>query len=971
MTRHPAHRPAGIAAAVLVAALATTGLTAGAVPSATAPASSIAATESTPVAITEGSLTWGVKQSWRNYAHTPELSGGVTQLADGGEFVFPVSEGSFDAASGTTSLQLDGEVHWKSHYYPDEAAGLGSAYPPVGWTGSTDIHILDVTLSDPELVISAAGSQLTAEIVSRDVATWQMIDYGRIPLADLNISGISPATADGITRWSGLPASWTSEAVAPIGYSAGQIVDPVTLEYTGPGGAPVVDEQWTTPGTFALIEQPNGLIGEDLSVSTPLFFDAADRTAWLWSEQAEDFSTSTVQAYDITTGQPIGSGLELPAAIANQITSSAFTDVASDHIYFRSTQDWLAPIDSALVWNAATQSFSIETVPGFAQGEAWSFAWDAQRATAWGIGTLWDDAAGAAISTLYRYVRADDGSFASTAFPLPAPPAGLEDGFYSFAGTTVLGDGSLLLPRSLGWVPDGVQIPDALPLHRISIVEGAAVVSDVAGTSLGTADAQFTDGYTRVLPTPDGGAYLIRPAQARSGTSAVVVTLASGDDGELIAGEPIELGEFVGEQFAVDPADGTLWVESQVGQTVAALRDGELTSRLYSNYLNQAFTAFAVGPDHTVYAGSSDGSPGGLGGSTAVGIIAFERTISPTITTTPADSTIVVSEDAAVTATFTATAGGTPEPTVKWQSRTASSETFVDVPGANVPRLDVDVTAGQSTEVDGTRYRAVFTNAAGSIATEPATLAVRVVATVPEPTVGADDTVTGAPNAAGASTSVKPAIDLATDVTGTVSVTGTGFAKSTNTSGAYVLFGYLRTAPSAGGTLGAGYDYLDVQDGQRFIAWPGAATAGSANALFADGGFTVDGLVVAATFTGASGSPVDCLDGTVRCGVLTIGAHGGRDAGLETFTPVYFAGQAHPTPAEAPEELPGESEGSASGELPESGSDPAVTSPISSDATNLASTGQGPEALVLGLAAVLLALGGSVLIVRARRRATS
>ena len=67
------------------------------------------------------------------------------------------------------------------------------------------------------------------------------------------------------------------------------------------------------------------------------------------------------------------------------------------------------------------------------------------------------------------------------------------------------------------------------------------------------------------------------------------------------------------------------------------------------------------------------------------------------------------------TATFTAAASGTPAPTVQWQVQQAGP--WQDVVGATSTTLDVVVAAGA-------RYRAVFTNAAGSATTQVATLTV-------------------------------------------------------------------------------------------------------------------------------------------------------------------------------------------------------------------------------------------------------
>ena len=88
----------------------------------------------------------------------------------------------------------------------------------------------------------------------------------------------------------------------------------------------------------------------------------------------------------------------------------------------------------------------------------------------------------------------------------------------------------------------------------------------------------------------------------------------------------------------------------------------------------------------------------------------------PTITADPTNQIV----NAGQTATFTAAASGNPTPTVQWQVSTNGGQTFVDVPGAISTTLSFTTTAAQN----GSEYRAVFTNAAGTATTLAATLTV-------------------------------------------------------------------------------------------------------------------------------------------------------------------------------------------------------------------------------------------------------
>lgn len=156
--------------------------------------------------------------------------------------------------------------------------------------------------------------------------------------------------------------------------------------------------------------------------------------------------------------------------------------------------------------------------------------------------------------------------------------------------------------------------------------------------------------------------------------------------------------------------------------------------------------------------------------------------------------------------------------------------------------------------------------------------------------------------AAGARVQVSPATadpDYAT----TLTLRGSGFQSvPKGYGGIYVLFGWVADGawqPSKGGAAGATYRYVpdkeskDNRGFQRFVAFPGSDTASSANGgqLSADGAWSTQLVVPGARFrsTDRDGKvvDVDCL--TVRCGLITVGAHGVVNANNETFTPVTFA----------------------------------------------------------------------------------
>ncbi|MGM1018172.1 MAG: hypothetical protein ACQEW8_11620 [Actinomycetota bacterium] len=118
--------------------------------------------------------------------------------------------------------------------------------------------------------------------------------------------------------------------------------------------------------------------------------------------------------------------------------------------------------------------------------------------------------------------------------------------------------------------------------------------------------------------------------------------------------------------------------------------------------------------------------------------------------------------------------------------------------------------------------------------------------------------------------------------------------------GIYVLFGWVDQdgwRPSAGGVVGADYLYVpdseakDNQGFQRFVSFPGSETEAAAQTVMsADGSWGVDMTIPGSTFQAVdrdgAATSVDCLE--VQCGIITIGAHGVKNANNETFTPITF-----------------------------------------------------------------------------------
>ncbi|WP_428935787.1 hypothetical protein [Streptomyces sp. ACT015] len=106
-------------------------------------------------------------------------------------------------------------------------------------------------------------------------------------------------------------------------------------------------------------------------------------------------------------------------------------------------------------------------------------------------------------------------------------------------------------------------------------------------------------------------------------------------------------------------------------------------------------------------------------------VVRLDRRVSPKVLRSPADRSAAPGDEV----TFTAAAEGTPAPAVRWQVSDDGGDTWADAEGAT----EATYTFTARAEQNGHRFRAEFTNTAGTTRTAPVTL------TVTEPDDG-DDT---------------------------------------------------------------------------------------------------------------------------------------------------------------------------------------------------------------------------------------
>lgn len=154
------------------------------------------------------------------------------------------------------------------------------------------------------------------------------------------------------------------------------------------------------------------------------------------------------------------------------------------------------------------------------------------------------------------------------------------------------------------------------------------------------------------------------------------------------------------------PAPSVQWQLSTNGSTFANIRGATGLS-----YTINAVTASQNGYRYRAVFTNSAGSA-----TTAAATLTVQS--APSVTKSPSSLAVAAGQ----TATFTASAAGSPATSVQWQVSIDGGKTYASISGATNSTLTLSgVAAGQN----GYRYRAVFTNSLGSATTNAASLRVR------------------------------------------------------------------------------------------------------------------------------------------------------------------------------------------------------------------------------------------------------
>lgn len=164
---------------------------------------------------------------------------------------------------------------------------------------------------------------------------------------------------------------------------------------------------------------------------------------------------------------------------------------------------------------------------------------------------------------------------------------------------------------------------------------------------------------------------------------------------------------------------------STTGGTSVTITGTALTGASAVTFGGNAATSFTVAGDTQITATTPAGSAGAVvvavttpgGTATLAGGYSYVVLNPPAVTTQPVSQTVAVG----ATASFTASASGSPSPSVQWQVSSDSGASFTNIAGATAATYTSPATTAGD---NGRQYRAVFTNSQGSATSSAATLTV-------------------------------------------------------------------------------------------------------------------------------------------------------------------------------------------------------------------------------------------------------
>ncbi|MFI0236475.1 HtaA domain-containing protein [Streptomyces sp. NPDC016845] len=198
-----------------------------------------AADKAPAVELKDGTLDWGVKESFRKYvtgiaAGKIEATDGATQADGNGVFRFTGGVGTYDMTTHGTDTAFEGGVRFVS-----------------------TAHMFDIKISDVKVVTSGTTGHIDADVSLNGTV------QNDIEFATLDLSAVKPGQgAGGAMTFKDIPTTLSADGAKAFNgmYQAGTALDPATLTVTAvttsPDPEPDPDPSTTPPSTPPATPKP-------------------------------------------------------------------------------------------------------------------------------------------------------------------------------------------------------------------------------------------------------------------------------------------------------------------------------------------------------------------------------------------------------------------------------------------------------------------------------------------------------------------------------------------------------------------------------------------------------------------------------------------------------------------------------------------------------------------------------------------
>lgn len=616
------------------------------------------------ISINEGEgLYWGMKQSWRGYAGIGTVSEGVTVVNGQDGYHWPFVSGTYDDQNHHAELQFAGKVRWEAH----EGA-------------------LDVTFSNPKLIVDGDDSQLLVTALSKSESTGEMRDYGEVAVVDVILEEEDLTLESGATTWTGLQTllTATGREIFSGNYPTGTTMDPIRTSYVGPGGFPQpTKDDFRVEGSLAFAENLNYTATER---HYSFHYDPVNEL--IHSVVADNGLIASDPETLETVGEPLG---ENTNSFANNYPRSVF-DPATQTVFDARQSDIYA-----FTWDDDAGEYSSQVIAAGMSPDA-----------------LYFDTAGD------RLFAVDDSALASWSSD---GSGGWEKTAYSTVGVPI--NAASRAKLAVDDNGEMVIVADASREPRRVRLNGATATVSILPDDYTDPDALQPGQYdqpssVQPIPGQEGGFYL-------TNYRGVVYEVREDGSGELrLAGEPLEVGYGAVLETELDRENGRfLLIDYAVGK-IGIIENGEFVGEIYAGG--------QIGSGVLSPIGVGVGPGGSIFVNRQLNQYRYDPVAySPRIDQAPVDVTLPLARgELSGIVTFDAAASADPAgdldptPSVRWQYRHGSAGKFTDIEGASGSSLELTV----GPESNGGQVRAIFTNPAGEVGTEPATITVNTAADI-------------------------------------------------------------------------------------------------------------------------------------------------------------------------------------------------------------------------------------------------